>query len=100
VAFDVDPLRRKYACERDRRLRPDGIAQYIEITGPFARFALDPWSDPDFSRVPLSDEVDVAIVGAGFGGLLTGAQLRLSAVSGSYSARSTTGLCNGPMSTS
>ncbi len=76
MAFDVDALRRKYAFERDRRLRPDGVAQYIEIAGAFAGFADDPWSDPDFTREPLSDEVDVAIIGAGFGGLLTGARLR------------------------
>ena len=76
MAFDVDALRQKYAFERDRRLRPDGIAQYIEIAGPFAGFANDPWSDPDFTRAPLSDEVDVAIVGAGFGGLLVGARVR------------------------
>ena len=48
----------------------------VEITGPFAGFAKDPWSDPNFTRDPLSDEVDVAIIGAGFGGLLTGARLR------------------------
>ena len=76
VMFDADALREKYARERDRRLRPDGIAQYVEIAGPFAGFAEDPWSDPHFTRDPLRDEVDVAIVGAGFGGLLTGARLR------------------------
>jgi cation diffusion facilitator CzcD-associated flavoprotein CzcO len=76
VAFDVDALREKYAFERDRRLRPDGIAQYVEIAGSFAGFAEDPWSDPDYTRDPLTDEVDVAIVGAGFGGLLIGARLR------------------------
>jgi cation diffusion facilitator CzcD-associated flavoprotein CzcO len=75
-AFDVDALRRKYAEERARRLRPDGIDQYVEIAGEFARFAADPWVDGKFSREPLTDEVDVAIVGAGFGGLLTGARLR------------------------
>ncbi len=76
MEFDVDVLRKKYALERDRRLRPDGIAQYVEIAGPFARFADDPWCDPHFTRAPLADEVDVAIIGAGFGGLLTGARLR------------------------
>src|SRR6478672_11111797 len=76
VSFDVDALRTKYAFERDRRIRDDGIAQYVEIAGPFAGFAKDPWSDPGFTRSPLSDEVDVAIIGAGFGGLLTGARLR------------------------
>jgi cation diffusion facilitator CzcD-associated flavoprotein CzcO len=76
VAFDVDALRQKYARERDRRLRPDGVAQYVEIAGQFAGFADDPWSDPHFARDPMSDEVDVAIIGAGFGGLLIGARLR------------------------
>lgn len=76
VEFDVEALRQKYAQERDRRLRPDGIEQYVEISGAFADFATDPWSDRDFTRDPLSDEVDVAIIGAGFGGLLTGARLR------------------------
>jgi hypothetical protein len=61
--FDVDTLRRKYAEERERRLRPDGIAQYVEIAGPFARFAEDPWADGQFERAPLTDEVDVAVVG-------------------------------------
>jgi cation diffusion facilitator CzcD-associated flavoprotein CzcO len=76
VEFDVDALRQKYAFERDRRLRPEGIAQYVEIAGAFAGFAKDPWGDPHFTRDPLCDDVDVAIVGAGFGGLLTGARLR------------------------
>ncbi len=75
-AFDVDALRRKYADERDRRLRPDGIDQYVEIAGSFAGFAEDPWSEPYFTRAPLYDDIDVAIVGAGFGGLLIGARLR------------------------
>jgi cation diffusion facilitator CzcD-associated flavoprotein CzcO len=76
MPFDVDALRERYAFERNRRLRADGIDQYVEITGAFAGFADDPWCDPDFTREPLSDEVDVAIIGAGFGGLLTGARLR------------------------
>ncbi|WP_373142381.1 flavin-containing monooxygenase [Mycobacterium marinum] len=75
-AFDVDALRQKYAEERTKRLRPDGIAQYVEIAGEFSRFGEDPWADEEFAREPLTDEVDVAIIGAGFGGLLTGARLR------------------------
>ncbi|MBI2697919.1 monooxygenase [Mycobacterium gordonae] len=74
--LDVEALRQKYALERGRRLRPDGIGQYVEIAGEFARFADDPWADKNFTRQPVTDEVDVAIVGAGFGGLLTGVRLR------------------------
>lgn len=76
LRLDLDGLRDKYARERERRLRPDGIAQYIEMSGRFAGFATDPWVDPEFRREPISDEVDVAIIGAGFGGLLTAARLR------------------------
>lgn len=76
LAFDVEALRQKYADERARRLRPDGIAQYVEIAGEFAHFADDPWATEVLPREPLTDEVDVAIVGAGFGGLLTGVRLR------------------------
>ena len=76
MSFDPDALRDKYARERQRRLRDDGIDQYVEVAGRFARFADDPWARPGFTREPLSVDVDVAIVGAGFGGLLTGARLR------------------------
>jgi hypothetical protein len=72
LTFDVDALRQKYAEERARRLRSDGIAQYVEIAGEFARFGADPWVDDEFARESLTDDVDVAIIGAGFGGLLTG----------------------------
>src|SRR3984885_15544328 len=74
--FDPDALRTKYAEERRRRLRSDGISQYVEITGVFSKFGEDPWADPDFSRDPIADFVDVAVVGAGFGGLLIGARCK------------------------
>jgi cation diffusion facilitator CzcD-associated flavoprotein CzcO len=75
-SLDPDALRERYARERNRRLRPDGIDQYVEIAGQFASFADDPWADADFTREPIADNVDLAIVGAGLGGLLTGARLR------------------------
>ncbi|MDT7733021.1 MAG: hypothetical protein QOE12_195 [Mycobacterium sp.] len=74
--FDPEALRNKYAEERRRRLRTDGIAQYVQVSGPFSKFGDDPWADPDFSRDPVNDSVDVAVVGAGFGGLLIGARCK------------------------
>ena len=74
--FDAEALRAKYARERLRRLRDDGIGQYVETSGSFAGFGEDPWADPGFTRASISDQIDVAIVGAGFGGLLTAARLR------------------------
>src|SRR5271166_2223908 len=76
ATFDPAALRAKYAQERQRRLRGDGISQYVQVAGAFSRFGRDPWADPDFSRDPISDEIDVAVVGAGFGGLLIGARCR------------------------
>jgi len=79
--FDPDALREKYRQERDKRLRADGEAQYVEVSGPFARYAEDdPYADPDFTRAPLTDEVEVAIVGGGFSGLLAAARLREAGV--------------------
>ena len=76
LGFDPDALREKYRQERDKRLRPDGNAQYLQITGDLGRFLDDPHVEPGFTREALSDEVDVAIVGGGFSGLLAGARLR------------------------
>jgi len=76
LGFDPDALRAKYRAERDKRLRADGNDQYVEVQGRFARFVGDPYVEPGFTRAPLSDEVQVLVIGGGFGGLLAGARLR------------------------
>jgi cyclohexanone monooxygenase len=73
--FDPDALRAKYREERDKRLRPDGNQQYLEVKGRFAHFVEDPYVAPGFTRAPLAEEVEVAVIGGGFGGLLAGARL-------------------------
>ena len=79
--FDPDALRAKYHYERDRRVRRDGQAQYVEVSGRFAHYGLDdPHADPDFTRDPLTDEVEVVIIGGGFGGLMAAARLREAGV--------------------
>src|SRR5271167_1984986 len=80
IDFDPDALRSKYRQERDKRVRPEGLNQYIEVKDKFAHFLDDPYVTPGFMRAPLTDEVDVAIVGGGFGGLLAGARLREAGV--------------------
>ena len=68
-------LREKYRAERDRRLRAEGNAQYVETRGRFAHYLDDPHADPNFTRAPLEETVEVAILGGGFGGLLAAARL-------------------------
>ena len=76
IDFDPDALHEKYLAERDKRLRPDGISQYVEVTAEFSHFVEDPYVEPGFTREPVTDEVEFAIIGGGFGGLLMGARLR------------------------
>ena len=70
LGFDPVELRQKYRAERDRRVRADGNDQYIEVKGDFANYVDDPYVEPPAAREPLTDLVDVLIVGGGFGGLL------------------------------
>ncbi|HAR30017.1 MAG TPA: monooxygenase [Gammaproteobacteria bacterium] len=73
--FDAEALRAKYREERDKRLRSEGNAQYVGVTGEFAHFLEDPYVSP-VVREPRHDAVDVLVIGGGFAALLTGARLR------------------------
>ncbi len=75
LGFDPVELRAKYRYERDKRLREDGNAQYQEVADEFASYTDDPYTEW-VERDPLHDEVQVAIIGGGFGGLLMGGRLR------------------------
>jgi cation diffusion facilitator CzcD-associated flavoprotein CzcO len=76
IDFEPDTLKSKYLSERDKRLRRDGNAQYIEVKAEFSRFVEDPYVEPGFTRARVFDDVEFAIIGGGFGGLLMGARLR------------------------
>ena len=76
VSFDPDQLREKYRKERDKRIRADGNDQYIEVTGDFSHYIDDPYVEPGFERDALQVQVEVLIIGGGFGGMLAAARLR------------------------
>ncbi|MDG1231295.1 MAG: NAD(P)/FAD-dependent oxidoreductase [Pseudomonadales bacterium] len=76
LVFDPDALRERYRVERDKRLREDANEQYVEMTGDFAHYLEDPYVDEKTERQPVTDEVDVVLIGGGFGGLQAGARLR------------------------
>ena len=60
-------------------MRPDGNDQYLEPTGRFSYLLDDPYTEP-FVREPLTDEVTVAVIGAGWSGLVTGARLKQAGI--------------------
>ena len=76
IDFDPDKLRKRYQAERDKRLRDDANEQYLEIKDEYAGYIEDPYIDEKIDRAPLTDEIDIVVIGGGFGGLLAGARLR------------------------
>ena len=78
--IDIDALREKYRQEREKRLRPEGSKQYIELEGELAEYyEIDPYTPP-VAREPITDDINVAILGGGIAGLLTGAYLKRAGV--------------------
>jgi len=72
--IDKAALLKKYIEERDKRLRVDGNAQYLQLKGQLAHYLEDPYT-PFIEREPKTDHVTLAFVGGGFAGLVTGARL-------------------------
>jgi cyclohexanone monooxygenase len=74
--IDIPALRAKYLQERDKRLTKKGAAQYEHLTSDLAAdYEHDPFT-PVTPRDPIFEDLDVAILGAGFSGVLAGYHLR------------------------
>ena len=76
ASYDPVALHARYEAERQRRLRPDGNAQYLAVDGAFAHYLDDPQVAPGLQRGPVQRDLDVLVLGGGFGGLLAAARLR------------------------
>ncbi|PKY00831.1 monooxygenase [Aspergillus campestris IBT 28561] len=81
ILDEAERVRQKYAEERSKRLRSEGVDQYVSLnaTGDLRLkgFLDDPWDQHDESPIRLQsgDRYRVAIMGAGYGGLLYAARL-------------------------
>ena len=90
LPFDPEEVTARYEYERDIRVsrRPEGIEQYTlikDLAPNDARFAAmldDPWEKAP-ERAPMTDSVEVAIIGAGYGGLCAGARMVMAGVDAS-----------------
>ncbi|MFV9431620.1 flavin-containing monooxygenase [Rhodococcus aetherivorans] len=77
----LEALREKYRAERDKRIRPEGNRQYGYIgTGKFENYGADPWTPQVEERATVHDDVDLTILGGGFGGLIAGAFARKAGI--------------------
>ena len=68
----TDELRQRYRLEQQKRIRPDGMAQWRELGEELDR---DPFVEPGFTRDPVVEETTVVVVGGGFAGMLTAIDL-------------------------
>jgi hypothetical protein len=76
LAFDPAALKEKYIVERDKRLaRNQGVEQYLSLDGKLSHFLRDPWVESGFEREPVEEEVDVVIVGGGYGAQVVAVRL-------------------------
>ena len=78
--FDPDAVRERYRQERDKRVTPKKNGQWIEVSGDFRHYVDDPYVEPGFRRDAIHEEVEVLIVGGGFGGLLSAVKLRQAGI--------------------
>src|SRR3984885_4947702 len=78
--YDPEAVRAKYLAERDKRLVA-GRADIRDLSHDeyFAKYREDPFT-PVTEREPVTDEVDVVILGGGIAGVTTGAHLRQAGV--------------------
>jgi cation diffusion facilitator CzcD-associated flavoprotein CzcO len=78
--IDIPALRERYRQERDKRLHPEGQKQYVRSIGDFAdNYEADPHL-PVLPRAAISEDIDVAILGAGWTGILAAYHLRKAGV--------------------
>jgi cyclohexanone monooxygenase len=72
---DVAALRERYRAERARRVRPEGFDQYVDVAdGQAELFEHDPYTEAK-PRAPVLADIEVAVLGGGFAGLLAGVRL-------------------------
>ena len=74
VDFDPAEMKKRYAAERERRLRPDTVKQFKGLSDVVEIDSSDPYTART-EREALIADIDVAVLGGGFGGLLAGAHL-------------------------
>ncbi|KAJ9608519.1 hypothetical protein H2200_007507 [Cladophialophora chaetospira] len=71
LGFDPAVLKQKYIEERNKRIRDDGgVDQYRTIEGSLASYIEDPFAGKLLERASICEEIDVLVIGGGYGGQL------------------------------
>ncbi|WP_105968119.1 flavin-containing monooxygenase [Streptomyces geranii] len=75
IDFDPEAVMARYGEERESRLQRKGFGDFERLDDQRDVSSGDPFM-PVVEREPVTEEVEVLILGGGFGGLLTGARLK------------------------
>jgi cyclohexanone monooxygenase len=78
--IDLPALRAKYRAEADKRRRKDHYGQFQETKDDFIGFFETDPHTPPIVRDPVSVDMEVAVLGGGFAGLINAARLKQSGV--------------------
>lgn len=82
IDFDPEHLRERSAVDKQKRIRPDQLAQFQGLSDVLEVDDSDPFSEP-IHREPVTEELDTLVLGGGFGGTTAGAYLAQNEVSNS-----------------
>jgi cation diffusion facilitator CzcD-associated flavoprotein CzcO len=69
--LSTEELRLRYRVEQQKRIRPEGMAQFRALSGELEELDRDPFVVPGHTRAPVVEGTTVVIVGGGFAGMLT-----------------------------
>ena len=79
AASPLADILRRYREEREIRLRTDSAGQYLQLKDPAADIT-DNHKPSKNSRDPVDEDVEVVIVGCGWGGIVAGVEFRKAGV--------------------
>ncbi|MET0269097.1 MAG: NAD(P)/FAD-dependent oxidoreductase, partial [Sphingomonas sp.] len=78
--IDIPAMRAKYRQERDKRVNRSSGEQYVQARGEFEEvYDVDPHT-PLTPRDPIVEDLDVAVLGAGWAGVLASYHLKKSGI--------------------
>ena len=79
--IDIPALKQKYAEQREQRMRKEGQEQYVKATDNFAQaYEGDPYTSVT-PRAPISEDIEIAVLGGGWSGIFAGVELKKAGVS-------------------
>ncbi len=79
--IDIPAMREKYRHERDKRIKREGQEQYVRPAGGeiVEDYVTDPHT-PVTPRAPISEELDVVVLGSGWSGIMASYHLAKAGV--------------------